>query len=141
MDKNNEIENEELLHLTAGIVSAYVANNQSNSTDLQTVIKSTYETLASLGTPTLPIVELVPACSASKSVSDSTVTCMDCGWKGKMLKRHLSSAHNLTPESYRAKWGLKENHSLVAPAYTAVRAALAKTIGLGRNGGGRPHKI
>jgi predicted transcriptional regulator len=127
------MENEALIALTADIVTAHVSNNHVAVGDLSTLIQTVHEALASAGAPT-PAVEVAhePAVSARASVKANVVTCMSCGFAGKMLKRHIMNDHGLTPAEYRAKWNLSANHPLVAPDYAAKRAELAKAIGLGR---------
>lgn len=128
----------ELLALTAEIVSSHVSNNPVPTPDLPALINSVYETLEALTVEVVEEVEeLKPAVSVKKSVSDDAIICLDCGKSMKMLKRHLSTEHGLTPEDYRARWSLPSDYPMVAPSYAATRQALAKKIGLGRNRGGR----
>jgi len=128
----------ELLALTAEIVSSHVSSNPVPTSDLPALINSVYETLEALTVETVEVVEeLKPAVSVKKSVSDDAIVCLDCGKSMKMLKRHLSTEHGLTPEDYRARWNLASDYPMVAPNYAATRQALAKKIGLGRNRGGR----
>lgn len=123
----------DLLALTSEIVSAHVANNNMAGTDLPEFIRSAFATLDGLGTPAAeePAPQ-VPAVPIKKSVKDDHLVCLEDGKKVKMLKRHLSAAHGLTPDEYRAKWGLPFDYPLVAPAYAETRRELAKKIGLGR---------
>lgn len=119
--------------LTTDIVRAYVGNNEAGADQLPLLITSVHGALAGLSGeiapagPTLP----EPVVSARASVKPDHVTCMDCGFKGKMLKRHLLQVHDLTPEQYRARWSLPADHALVAPNYAERRRELAKKIGLG----------
>ena len=100
--------------------------------DLPDAITAVYAKLSELGGPQEEEKELVPAVPIKKSVTDDYLICLEDGRKLKMLKRHLSTAFNLTPEEYRAKWGLPHDYPMVAPAYARTRQALAKKIGLGR---------
>jgi predicted transcriptional regulator len=130
------MENEALIALTADIATAQVSNNHVAVGDLPTLIQTVYNALAGTG-PAAPPVEdkREPAVSARASVKPDVVTCMDCGFKGKMLKRHLMTDHGLDPAEYRARWKLAADHPLVAPDFAAKRAKLAKSIGLGRKAG------
>ena len=125
-----------IITLTAEIVSAHVSNNNVASDVLPTLIESVYNALANAGAPA-PVAEdkREPAVSIRSSVKPDSVTCVECGAKMKMLKRHLTTDHNLTPAEYRARWGLKSDYPLVAPEYAARRSELAKKIGLGRKPG------
>jgi len=87
-------------------------------------------------TPEVPR-ELVPAVPVRRSVRRDAITCLDCGYEGKMLKRHLQSAHGVTAAAYRERWGLKPDYPMVTPAYAARRSELAKAIGLGTRGRGQ----
>ena len=123
----------ELLEFTAQIVSAHAANNHVPPADLAESIQSVYASLSGLSIPVEESpVELVPAVPVKKSVTDDYIVCLEDGKKLKMLKRHLSTSYNLTPEEYRAKWGLPYDYPMVAPAYARKRRELAKKIGLGR---------
>jgi len=126
--------NEELLDLTASIVSAYVANNNVPVGDLTALIASTHSALSKLGSiPEAPAAApLVPAVSIRKSVTPEAIICLEDGQSFKSLKRHLNNKYGLTPEQYRAKWGLPHDYPMVAPAYSEARSALAKAAGLGR---------
>jgi len=129
----NQIEHDELLSLTAEIVAAYVRSNSVVIADLSSVISSVYAELSVLGEPEPePEVKLTPAVPIKKSITDDFIICLDCGKQQKMLKRHLAVAHGLTPDQYRAKWGLGHDYPVVAPNYSATRKKLAKKIGLGR---------
>ena len=99
-------------------------------------IESVYETLSRLGTPAPePEIELKPAVPIKKSITDDHIICLEDGKKLKMLKRHLKTAYDMTPEDYRAKWNLPPDYPMVAPNYAAKRQELAKKIGLGRKKG------
>lgn len=127
-------DNTELLELTTSIVSAYVASNNVQPSDLVGLIASTYSALAKLGTEPAPapVAALVPAVPIRKSVTPDAIICLEDGKKFKSLKRHLNTAYGLTPEQYRTKWGLPVDYPMVAPNYAEARSALAKSMGLGR---------
>ncbi len=128
-----QIERSELLTLTSDIVAAYVSNNPVANTDLPAMIESVFGKLSELGgTKPEPQEELKPAVPIRKSVTDDYIVCLEDGKKLKMLKRHLKTAYDMTPEEYRAKWSLPHDYPMVAPSYAAKRQALAKKIGLGR---------
>ncbi len=122
-----------LLSLTSQIVAAHVSNNAVANTDLPLLIETVFRTLSGLdGAPPEPEQEQKPAVPIKKSVHDDYLICLEDGKKLKMLKRHLSTAYNMTPEEYRAKWGLPHDYPMVAPNYSKTRKDLAKKIGLGR---------
>ncbi|MEL6768090.1 MAG: MucR family transcriptional regulator [Pseudomonadota bacterium] len=123
----------EILALTSDIVAAHVSNNPVPPAELPGLIESVFETLSKLGEPAPePEVELKPAVPIKKSVTDDHIICLEDGKKLKMLKRHLKTAYDMTPEQYRAKWSLPADYPMVAPSYAAKRQQLAKKIGLGR---------
>ena len=133
---------EVLTTLTADIVAAHVSNNDVTIDQVPVLISSVYAALSDLGAA--PVVDEIPAPAVSirASVKPDHVTCLDCGRKMKMLKRHISIDHNLTAKEYRQRWGLSADHPLTAPNYAARRADLAKKIGLGRGGrAGRKEEI
>ena len=124
---------ETLIALTADIVSAHVSGNVVTAGQLPELIAAVYASLAGLGAPELVIEpKLEPAVSIRSSVKPDSVTCLECGQKLKMIKRHLGSEHGLTPAEYKARWGLGADYPLVAPEYAARRKELALAIGLGR---------
>ena len=125
---------DELLRMTAEVVSAYVRNNTLATGQLGDVIQSVYNSLRTLeGQAADPPSEpLKPAVPIRKSVTPEFLICLEDGKKLKMLKRHLRSTYNLTPDEYRAKWGLAQDYPMVAPKYAAVRSQLAKQMGLGQ---------
>jgi predicted transcriptional regulator len=123
---------QELLALTADIVSSHVANNTVAVSDLPVLIENVYSTLVKLGgvvEPAKPKQE--PAVSIRASIKPDYVICLEDGKKLKMLKRHLMTHYNMTPDEYRAKWNLPADYPMVAPNYALQRQALAKKIGLG----------
>ena len=123
----------ELLAFTAEMVAAYAGNHAVPAAELGGLIQAVFDTLVGLASdePAVPV-DLTPAVPIRRSVSDEQIVCLDCGKKLKMLKRHLLTDHSLTPQAYRAKWGLKPDYPMVAPTYSAKRQALAREIGLGR---------
>lgn len=123
----------ELLSLTAEIVSAYAGNNAIDAATVPELIASVFGKLSGLANDEDPVPEeLVPAVPIRRSVTDDFIICLEDGKKLKMLKRHLMTAYDMTPEEYRARWGLKPDYPMVAPNYSAKRQELAKMIGLGR---------
>lgn len=124
----------EILRMTAEVVSAYVSNNLLPATQIADTIKSVYGSLNALesGLGEAKREPLKPAVPIKKSVTPDYIICLDDGKKLKMLKRHLRTTYNLTPDEYRARWGLAPDYPMVAPNYAAQRSAFAKKIGLGR---------
>jgi predicted transcriptional regulator len=120
------------------IVAAYVGKNRLDPGELPVLIASVGKSLAGLGqAPEVLAAPLTPAVPIRRSFSSGSVTCLDCGWSGKILRRHLTTAHGLSPHEYRTRWGLKDTHPIVAPAYTDRRSALAKELGFGLRGRAR----
>ena len=129
----------DLLSLTAQIVSSHVANNTVSAGELPQLIGEVYQSLAGLGREPEPREEEqrpTPAVPIRKSVHDDYIICREDGKKLKMLKRHLKTAYDMTPEEYRRRWGLADDYPMVAPGYARQRSDLAKRIGLGRRGRG-----
>jgi predicted transcriptional regulator len=132
-----KIAEEELLRMTADVVAAYVSNNTLPTAQLAEVINAVYASLKSLEghvAPPPPEV-LKPAVPIRKSVTPEFLICLEDGKKLKMLKRHLRSTYNMTPDDYRQKWGLSPDYPMVAPNYAERRSEFAKKIGLGRGTG------
>lgn len=125
----------ELLRLATEIVSAFVSKNSISAADLPGMIKTVHSTLTDLeqGGPAAGAQELNPAVPVKKSVTPEYIVCLEDGKKLKMLKRYLRSQYGLSPEEYRARWGLPADYPMVAPNYAAQRSKLAKQIGLGRS--------
>jgi predicted transcriptional regulator len=121
----------ELLELTTEIVTAHVANNTVAVSDLPQLIQDIYKTLLAVGTLSLTPERPQPAVPIKKSIFPDYVVCLEDGKKLKMLKRHLKTAYNMTPEEYRERWGLSPDYPMVAPNYAKHRSNLAKKIGLG----------
>ena len=126
---------DELLKLASEIVAAYVSNNTVSAGDLPEIIKNVHATLGGLAGPAAaePASPLKPAVSIKRSVMPDYLVCLEDGKKLKMLKRYLRSRYKLSPEEYRAKWGLAADYPMVAPNYAARRSEFAKQIGLGRS--------
>ena len=136
MSENNtaKFRQGEILRMTAEVVSAYVSNNLLPATQIADTIKSVYGSLSALESSLGEVKRepLKPVVPIRKSVTPDYIICLDDGKKLKMLKRHLRTTYNLTPDEYRAKWGLAPDYPMVAPNYAAQRSAFAKKIGLGR---------
>jgi predicted transcriptional regulator len=127
-------EREELLQLAVDIVSAHVSNNSLPTDQLPGLIQQVFRTLATAQQKTAAPPKLEPAVSVRTSVRQDHLVCLDCGKHFSMLKRHLMTDHQLTPEQYRQRWQLSPTYPMVAPAYAKTRSALAKRFGLGRKG-------
>jgi len=126
---------DDLLKFASEIVAAYVSNNPIPVSEIPAMIKSVHATLGGLagGVTTETPTALKPAVAIKKSVTPEFIICLEDGKKLKMLKRYLRSRYDLTPEEYRAKWGLPADYPMVAPNYAAQRSEFAKKIGLGRS--------
>jgi len=136
---------ETLITLTSDIVAAHVSNNNVAVEEVPTLIHNIYGALATLGkTPEAKATPLEPAVSIRASVKPDYIVCLEDGKKMKMLKRHLMTQYNLTPDEYRQRWNLPADYPMVAPNYAEKRRELAKKIGLGRTPGqkrGRRKKV
>lgn len=133
--KREMAEHELLIKLTTDIVAAFVENNAVSPADLPGLISKTYAALGGIGAPAAePVAPQTPAVSIRKSLQPDHLVCLEDGRKFKSLKRHLRTKYNLSPEEYRAKWGLPKDYPMVAPDYAASRSALAKSMGLGQGG-------
>src|SRR5438874_12525180 len=132
-----KVAEDELLRMTAEVVSAYVSNNTLGTGQLADVIQAVYNSLRGLDghVAEAPAEPLRPAVPVRKSVTPEFLICLEDGKKLKMLKRHLRSTYNLTPDEYRAKWNLPPDYPMVAPKYAQQRSEFAKKIGLGRGTG------
>ena len=135
---SDKIEANELLALTTDIVAAHVSNNEVPVADLPNLINQVYGSLAQLG-GAVPAAQdkPSPAVAVRKSVTPDFIICLEDGKKLKMLKRYIRTNFSMTPDEYRAKWGLPHDYPMVAPNYAKQRSEFAKTIGLGRNGSRR----
>lgn len=139
--EENEV-NEMLITLTADIVAAHVSNNSVAVSDIALLIGNVHGALSGLTTTAEQFVELEPAVPIRNSVKKDHIVCLEDGKKLKMLKRHLMTHYAMTPDDYRAKWGLAADYPMVAPDYAETRRMLAKKIGLGRApGSGRKKKL
>jgi len=127
-------ERQELLGLTSDIVSAHLSNNAVAVERLPALIQQVFETLAGVQQATIAPPRPEPAVPVKKSVLADHIVCLDCGKHFSMLKRHIMTDHQFTPEQYRRRWELSATYPLVTPNYAKVRSALAKKIGLGRKG-------
>jgi predicted transcriptional regulator len=124
-----------LIELTANIASSYVGNNRVIASDLPDLISGIFGALARVDSPLEQAAEpQSPAVSIKKSITDDYLICLEDGRRFKSLKRHLRTKYGLSPEVYRAKWGLAKDYPMVAPAYAAARSNLAKQMGLGQAG-------
>lgn len=132
-----------LITLTADIVAAHVSNNSVAVSDVPILIGNVHAALAGLSNEAVaPEVVLEPAVPVRASIKRDYIVCLEDGKKLKMLKRHLMTHYGMTPDDYRAKWGLAADYPMVAPAYAEQRRVLAKAIGLGRApGSGRRKKV
>lgn len=128
---------DEILRMAVDIVAAYVSNNQLPSAQIPDVIDTVFRSLSSLDGSTVETKSepLKPAVPIRRSVTPEYIVCLEDGKKLKMLKRHLRTTYNLTPEEYRAKWNLPLDYPMVAPNYAKQRSDFAKKIGLGRKPG------
>ncbi len=130
----------EMLELTTEIVAAHVGNNPIAAAELPGLIQSVYRTLVSVGSSPATVERPKPAVPVKRSVFPDYIVCLEDGKKLKMLKRHLKTSYDMTPEEYRERWGLPPDYPMVAPNYAQHRSNLAKEIGLGttrRSSGGK----
>jgi predicted transcriptional regulator len=129
---SEEAKSDELLELTARVVAAHVSNNAVAVSDLPQLIGEVYQTLSNVGSSDSRIVERpTPAVPIKKSITPDFIICLEDGKKLKMLKRHLKTAYDMSPEDYRERWNLPQDYPMVAPNYAKQRSRLAKQIGLG----------
>ena len=133
---------EDVLALTAQIVSAHVSKNAVDVGELPTLIRDVFRTLSTLGEAApAPMADTAkPAVPAARSVFASHIICMECGKKMTMLKRHLMTEHGLTIDQYRTKYNLPGTYPMVAPDYAKTRSSLAKEMGLGKSRSAAPKK-
>lgn len=129
----DQISQNELLSLTTEIVASHVSNNTVAVSDLPQLIKLVHQTLVAQTTEEEPEEpeKLVPAVSIKRSVQPEYIVCLEDGKKLKMLKRHLKTRYDLSPDDYRKRWNLPDDYPMVAPQYAEQRSSLAKKIGLG----------
>jgi predicted transcriptional regulator len=119
--------------LAARIVAAYVRRNEISADQIASLIATVHQALVGLGKPQ-PIIATTrePAVPIRRSVGRDFVICLECGWRGQLLRRHISNGHGLTIDAYRTRWKLPREHALVALGYSERRSGLAKQAGLGR---------
>lgn len=135
------MDDDTLLALTADIVAAHVSNNSVSVSDLPALIQNVHGALSGIsGTAAAAEVKQEPAVSVRSSIKPDYIVCLEDGKKLKMLKRHLMTHYNMTPDDYRRKWGLNSDYPMVAPNYAEQRRKLAKAIGLGTKRGKRTKK-
>lgn len=120
--------------LVTKIIASYVSHHNVSPEQIPELISSVHRTFDNLGRPEAPQGSPTPAVPVRRSVLRDAVVCLECGWKGKMLRRHLSTRHGLTGEQYLKRWNLPSDHPLTAPTYSEQRSNLAKELGLGRGG-------
>jgi predicted transcriptional regulator len=134
MQVTEELERSKLAEMTAEIVSAYVSHNQVLPAELPELIGSIAGRLITLGSEQeeAEAAKPEPIVPIRRSLSRDYITCLLCGRKQKLLKRHLSAAHQLTPPEYRELFGLKRDYPMTAPSYVEMRAEIARRVGLGR---------
>ena len=128
-------------HLTTKIVSSYVRHHTVAANQVSELITSVHQALGQLGQPVQTQEVLVPAVSVRQSVRHDYVVCLDCGYRGKTLRRHIGTQHGLNRDDYLKRWGLKSDHPLTAPAYSEQRSMLAKELGLGRKATAEPTPV
>jgi predicted transcriptional regulator len=135
--------NDEVLdpHLTTRIVSSYVRYHTVGADQVLNLITSVHQALGRLGQPVQTQEVLTPAVSVRQSVRHDYVVCLDCGYRGKTLRRHIATRHGLSRDDYLKRWGLKSGHPLTAPSYTERRSMLAKELGLGRKAAAEPAPV
>ncbi|MBN8552217.1 MAG: MucR family transcriptional regulator [Caulobacterales bacterium] len=126
----------EIIEMTTDIVSAYVGNNAIAAADLPSLIQNVHRALAevSSGEVAASVEPQEPAVSVKKSITPDFLICLEDGRKFKSLKRHLRTKYDMSPDEYRAKWGLPRDYPMVAPNYAKARSELAKQMGLGQGG-------
>ncbi len=135
--RETRVAHADLLRMTADVVAAYLTKTQIGADQIPEVINTVFASLRSLETgPAEAKAEpLRPAVSVRRSVTPDYIVCLEDGKKLKMLKRHLRTMYNMSPDEYRAKWNLPSDYPMVAPNYAKQRSDFAKQIGLGRSGG------
>lgn len=136
-NSSEKISRDDILRMAVDVVAAYVSKNPLPASQIPEVIHTVYNSLNSLdnGVPEVKSEAPRPAVAVRKSVTPDYIVCLEDGKKLKMLKRHLRTTYNMTPDEYRAKWGLPPDYPMVAPNYAAQRSDFAKKIGLGRKAG------
>ena len=122
--------------LTAMIVKGYVVQHRVRPDQISDLITSVNQALGQVGQPVQPEEILTPAVSVRRSVHQDYVVCLDCGYRAKMLRRHISTRHGLNRDEYLKRWGLRSDHPVTAPAYSERRSTMAKSFGFGRKRAG-----
>ncbi len=132
----------DIFEMTADIVAAYVSNNSIAATDLPALIQNVHKALSGVNLPPEPVEVAAkePAVPLKRSITPDYLVCLEDGRKFKSLKRHLRTKYNMSPEDYRAKWGLSKDYPMVAPNYAKARSDLAKQMGLGQGGRQAPRR-
>jgi predicted transcriptional regulator len=128
---SEQVSSKEILGLATQIVAAHVSHNVVPVDELPKLLQRVFETLSGIDGASEAAVAPKPAVSVRKSVTPDYIICLEDGKKLKMLKRHLKTAYNMTPDEYRVRWGLPSDYPMVAPNYAKQRSKLAKAIGLG----------
>ena len=124
----------EILPLVADLLAAHLSHNTVAMADLPQLIRNVYDALATVGNGPAPTAERPsPAVAVKKSVTPDYIVCLEDGKKLKMLKRHLRTAYNMSPEEYRHRWDLPADYPMVAPNYAKQRSQLARKMGLGQS--------
>ena len=118
--------------LTAIIVKSYVRQHKMGTDQISDLITSVHQAFGQLGQPVVPEEVLVPAVSVRRSVHQDYVVCLECGYRGKTLRRHISARHGLNRDEYLSRWRLRSDHPLTATAYSERRSTMAKALGFGR---------
>lgn len=136
-ENRGKISEEDMLRMTTEVVSAFVGNNALSPSQIPEIIKTVYGSLSAISGDGSGKDAPKPAVPIRRSITPDFIVCLEDGKKLKMLKRHLRTTYNLTPEEYRAKWGLPADYPMVAPNYAQQRSDFAKRIGLGRRPGSR----
>ena len=136
-DKTQIVPRQDILRMVADITAAYVGQNKVDDSQVPGIITTVFKTMDRLSTSASELVEKPkkPAVSVRRSVLPDFIVCLEDGRKMKMLKRHLRTAYNLSPDEYRSRWGLPADYPMVAPNYAKRRSEFAKKIGLGRKAG------
>lgn len=126
----------DIIEMTAEIVASYVENNTVSAADLPGLIQSVHRAITSIsaGAEAVEVAPKEPAVPVRRSITPDHLVCLEDGRKFKSLKRHLRTKYNMSPEDYRAKWGLAKDYPMVAPNYAKARSDLAKQMGLGQGG-------
>ena len=134
---DDKVSREDVLRMAVDVVAAYVSNNQVSAGQIPEIIHSVFGSMNALDGPSAELGTALqkPATSIRKSVTPEYLICLEDGKKLKMLKRHLRTTYDMTPEEYRAKWNLPPDYPMVSPNYAKQRSEFAKQIGLGRKAG------